>query len=625
MVLSVVLLPFPSVGEGFTIVTSRGENIQLYRDYYALVVGVSSYDERPTLPLAVKSAREVATLLEQMGFKVDLLIDPKAQQLKKSLTDLVKGPGREPERGILIYYAGQGETQAMPDGARTGWLIPRDCPQYARDPKGFADRAISMKDITAYSVDIQSRHVLMLFDASISGASFSLAPPVLSAIQEKTISPVRQYFIAGREGEAVSEQGTIQRFLHKALEGDADAVADGYITGSELAVFLDYRIRAATGGKQHPQYGVIAVPALAGGDFIFKRIGGTTGAEPGLAKLTVKTDPEDATVSFLKNKQHFSQGMELKPGKYQLEVTARGYQPDRSSIIVAAGEDKTIDIQLKKIGNVTTNSIGMKFIFINPGTFEMGSSSEESGGNDDEQKHTVTLSKGYYLQTTEITVGQFRQFVSATGYITEAETAGGCWISSTGSGWKKKQGSSWKNSALPGATAKQVDQQPVSCVSWNDSQAFIKWLTKKEGKTYSLPTEAEWEYSCRAGSTTAFGYGECLSSDQANYGGIDPKFAVCKSRFRTNRKKPLNVASLAANPWGLFDMHGNVAEWCDDWYGPYPTSTARDPKGPSSGTDRVLRGCHWLNTAGECRSAKRSSFPPGYASDVVGFRLVTRP
>jgi formylglycine-generating enzyme required for sulfatase activity len=344
-----------------------------------------------------------------------------------------------------------------------------------------------------------------------------------------------------------------------------------------------------------------------------------------VAKLTVKTDPEDATVSFLNIKQHFSQGMELKPGKYHVEVAARGYQPDRSWITIAAGEDKTVDIQLKKIGNVTTNSIGMKFIFINPGTFEMGSSVKESGGSDDEQRHTVTLSHGYYLQTTEVTVGEFRQFVTATRYITEAEMAGGCWISSVGGGWKKKRDSSWKNSASPGAATRQTDQQPVTCVSWNDAKAFITWLNKKEGKTYSLPTEAEWEYACRAGTTTAFGYGECLSTDQANYGGINPQFSFCKDRFRINRKKPLNVASLAPNPWGLFDMHGNVAEWCDDWYGPYPSSTARDPKGPTSGTDRVLRGCHWMNTASECRSAKRSSFPPSYATDVVGFRVVRKP
>jgi formylglycine-generating enzyme required for sulfatase activity len=627
LVLSLVPAFFPAVAESVSVVTGRGENIFLYKDYHALVIGVSAYKKRPALPDAVRSARELSAALQRMGFKVTLVTDPSSKDLKKAFHDLVKGPGREPERGILVFYTGHGETQALPDGTRAGWLIPRDCPLFQEDPKGFADCAISMKDIETYSVDIQSRHVLMIFDAAFSGAAFSLEPPVLSAITDKSALPVRQYLIAANEGDPLPEPGQFLRLLLKGLEGEADIVANGFITGSELGVYLENTVLASTEGKQHLQFGTINVPSLAGGDFIFQRTG-TKQVEtrPETARLTVRTDPEDAQVTIMNIKQPFSQGMELKPGRYHVEVAAKGYQRERTWTTIAAGEDKTIEISLKKLGQTVTNSLGMKFVSIEQGTFMMGSSANKKGAFPDETSHRVALTRGYYLSAAEVTVGSFRQFVTATGYKTDAETMGGCWISTKGGGWKKKSENNWKN---PGssetASAQQRNELPVTCVSWNDAQAFIKWLSKKEGRTYGLPTEAEWEYACRAGTTTPFAFGNCLSTDQANYGGIDSMFSNCKSSYRLNRKKPVPVATLAANSWRLFDMHGNVAEWCEDWYGPYPSGRATDPKGPSSGTDRVLRGCHWLNTASECRSAKRFSFPPSYASDVVGFRVLIRP
>jgi len=230
------------------------------------------------------------------------------------------------------------------------------------------------------------------------------------------------------------------------------------------------------------------------------------------------------------------------------------------------------------------------------------------------------------MQTSEVTVGQFKSFVEATGYKTEAEKSGGCWVSAEGGRWKKQAGSSWKSpGSWENAASRQTDDYPVACVSWNDIQAFIKWISRKENETYDLPTEAEWEYACRAGTKTPFAYGKCLSSDQANYGGVDEEYANCKKTYRTDNKKPIKVASLAPNPWKLQDMHGNVAEWCRDRYGPYPSGNATDPQGPSSGTDRVIRGGHWFTKASATRCASRSRFIPSSASDAIGFRLVIKP
>lgn len=619
IVLLTALAPFSALAQGTGDAVAPEKNIPVSKSYYALVVAVSAYDKRPIMSHAVKNARALAAALSRMGFKVATVLDPTSREMKKTFHELVNGPGRDPDQGILFYYVGHGDTQTLSDGSKLGWIVPRDCPPQHTDPAKFTECAVSMKDIAAYSTDMQSRHVLTVFDAAFSETGLSLEPPVLSAPSEKNALPMRRYLIAGHEGETAADQGVFLSYFLKALEGAADVIADGHVTGSELGVYLDNSLRERPGYNRRLQYGALQIPELDRGDFVFPRIG----SKNAFATLTIQAEPADARISIRNSKAPFVQGMELKPGKYNVEVIAKGYQRHAGWITLSANEQKTVEVRLKKAGAVITNGIGMKFVLIDPGTFSMGSAAGDAGAQQDEAKHNVTLTGGYYLQTAETTVAQFRQFVMATGYKTEAETGGGCWISAKSGGWKRRKENNWKNAELQAAASfQQTDKRPVTCVSWNDAQAFIQWLSKKEKKSYRLPTEAEWEYACRAGSTAPFAFGKCISSDQANYGGVDGLFSNCKTGYKLSRKKPLPVASLAANAWGLFDMHGNAAEWCNDWYGPYASRAATDPQGPSSGTDRVLRGCHWLNTATECRSAKRSGFPPNYATDVVGFRVV---
>jgi formylglycine-generating enzyme required for sulfatase activity len=620
--LTLPTFPSPVAAEGISVVSREGQSLYLYKDYYALVVGVGNYDKWPDLPNAAGDAGDVSSFLKQKGFEVTLLSDPDSQELKKALNDLVYKAGQERERGIVFYFAGHGTTQTLSDGAGLGWIIPRDCPLLRDDPEGFSTSAISMEAIETYSREILSRHVLMIFDSSFSGAVFSLESPVLEAITEKSGLPVRQYIIAGKEGEPAPDKGMIKRFLLKGLKGDADLIYDGYITGSELAVYLTNTVTKNSGGRLNLQYGKFKHMALARGDFVFRFVE----TKPVKGRIFVNVKPEGAVTRILNIRPRFYQGIELTPGEYHMEFTASGFNTVRKSIKLEAGEDRTVDISLGKLGDLITNSLGMKFAVIRPGSFMMGSPDEEHDGFHDEKKHSVTLTKRYYMQTSEVSVGRFRQFVRATGYKTEGETAGGCWVSSGSGGWKKKKESSWRNPGSPGTSAyRQTDKHPVTCISWNDAQAFIRWLSKKEGMTYGLPTEAEWEYACRAGTGTPFAFGRCLSTDQANYGGVDPLFPNCKDSYRINRKKPLTTGSLAANPWGLFNMHGNVSEWCRDWYGNYASRSVTDPKGPSAGTARVIRGGHYLANAYGSRSARRSSFPSGNASDVIGFRLVMRP
>ena len=236
-----------------------------------------------------------------------------------------------------------------------------------------------------------------------------------------------------------------------------------------------------------------------------------------------------------------------------------------------------------------TNPLGMKFIYILPGTFMMGSPANERGADDDEKQHQVTISRPFYLQATEVTQGQ----------------------------WKKVMGNN------PSYFKGCGDDCPVEWVSWTNVQEFIKRLNLMVGSDkYRLPTEAEWEYACRAGTTTRFYTGNCLSTDEANYQGNFPFFGCPKGKYKLKTGK---VGGFPPNPWGLYDMHGNVWEWCQDFKGEYPLGHVTGPKGPLLGSSRVVRGGSWGRGALACRAAKRNSIPPMSRSNRIGFRLAKTP
>jgi len=239
----------------------------------------------------------------------------------------------------------------------------------------------------------------------------------------------------------------------------------------------------------------------------------------------------------------------------------------------------------KELPKQFTNSIGMKFVWIPPGNFVMGSPKEEKQRNDSEVQHKVTLTRGFYMGVYLVTQEQWQEVM----------------------GKNPSQFTGEKN-------------LPVDTVSWNECQEFIKKLQAKdpEKKAYRLPTEAEWEYACRAGTTTPFHFGDTISTDQANYDG---NFLYGNGKKGIRRGKTTPVDAFPANAWGLHDMHGNLYQWCQDLYGDYPKTDMTDPLGAVKGDTRVIRGGMWYYGPSLCRSARRDGMAPGNRDRYYGFRL----
>ncbi len=234
------------------------------------------------------------------------------------------------------------------------------------------------------------------------------------------------------------------------------------------------------------------------------------------------------------------------------------------------------------------NGVRQTFRWIQPGTFLMGSPEDERQRNAErETQHEVTLTRGYWLADTACTQALWQAVMGDNP-------------------------SEFKDDPANPAN-------PVERVSWDDVQTFLDRLNELvPGLVADLPSEAQWENACRAGTTTPFSFGDNITPAQVNYNGEFPYADGKKGQFR---ERTVPVKSLPPNPWGLYEMHGNVWEWCADWFGNYPQGPQIDPSGPPEGVGRVLRGGSWFSFGRYCRAADRGRRVPGYRDDSIGFRL----
>jgi formylglycine-generating enzyme required for sulfatase activity len=242
-----------------------------------------------------------------------------------------------------------------------------------------------------------------------------------------------------------------------------------------------------------------------------------------------------------------------------------------------------------------TNSIGMEFVLIPAGRFLMGSpDSDREARAFEKPQHEVSISRPFHLGRHEVTQAQWEAVMGSNPYTLDRSNP-------------------YYN--LPGMAQRITRPDHPATVSWNDAQEFIARLNEREGgNRYRLPTEAEWEYAARAGTTTAYSFGD----NEADLG----RHAWYGEDFTTGGTHP--VGRKASNPWGLYDIHGNAWEWVQDWFDPsyYARSPAVDPTGPAQGSERVVRGGSWHTTATSWRTAFRRDYDPDYRGISIGFRLL---
>jgi formylglycine-generating enzyme required for sulfatase activity/serine/threonine protein kinase len=291
--------------------------------------------------------------------------------------------------------------------------------------------------------------------------------------------------------------------------------------------------------------------------------------------------------------------MRRRDGKYGAFLGCVAYPHCKGSRELPGGREKPRENRSPvpaDLPKTVTNSAGIRLVLVPAGTFLMGSpESEAERGTDEGPRHQVTLSRPLYVGVFPVTQAEYEN-VTGTNPAQFRKGAGG------------------------------GPRHPVEQVSWDEAVAFCRRLSelpaeKAAKRVYRLPTEAEWEYACRAGTTTAFSCGESLSGEQANFDSTRPAGAA---KRKPAAEKTTKVGAYRANAWGLCDMHGNVWEWCADRYGEdhYREVAEADPTGPARGGTRVLRGGSWNSSGHMCRGARRHKYAPNFKGDTIGFRVV---
>lgn len=572
----------------------------------ALVMGNGAYANAPTLKNPPNDARDMAEALTKLGFEVVSGVDLNQRQMKTMIRQFglqLKAGGQG-----VFYYAGHGV-----QSKGRNYLIPVDA--QIESEAEIEDAGVDVQLVLNFMDDAQNGLNIVMLDACRNnpfGRSMRSAENGLAQVDAPTGTLIAYSTAPGR----VASDGTGRNGLYTA-----ELLKQ--MTTPGLSIYeMFMRVRAEvvrqTNGKQVPWEASsligsfsFSAPAKPGSDPP-ARLGAAladAGAVEAVYWDSIKDSNDPADYSeYLKE---YPQGRYAQLARLKLrQFEARNKPTGNSGAGDTAGGNRPgptsggVGNAQPKAGTLMKNTLGMEFAYIPAGSFMMGSSDTEiqqafdnARGNLGEKakrewftpegpQRRVTIGSDIYLGRYEVTQAQW-QAVMGTNPSKFSDCA----------------------------------QCPVERVSWNDIQEFINKLNaRNDGYSYRLPSEAEWEYAARAGTTTPFAFGSSLSSAQANFNGDYPYGGAAEGEYLI---KTTPVGSFSPNAWGMYDMHGNVWEWCQDWYGEnyYSSGLAADPPGPSSGTARVVRGGSWTNYAFFLRSALRNFNQPADRNGLIGFRL----
>jgi len=592
--------------------TNEIKTLKIYNKSYAVCIGIDEYSIWPKLNYAVADAVEMRNKLLEMGFDQVKLIkneEATADNIIKAISWL--GEVAESDDRVIIYFSGHGHT--IEGRTRTvGYIIPVDCPK-----NNYYENAISMAKLKEATEVIKAKHILYIMDSCYSGIGLISRADNEEFMVEMAKDPCVYMITAGKAGEEAIEtggHGIFTKYILRGLKGEADYDKDGVVTGTELGLYS--RKWVSNEAKelkktQTPQFGRID----GEGEIVFTTLGvdEPIPEKPSDSKFSLddlKTEA-DKLEAIEKIKQTWASKLTEMKSAFN-EVKAYEVRDITPSLKVTAWsrfietfkednpytqEDDTMRQQARtqldywqkikpeeakhKI-DTSSNTIigkdGAEMVLIPAGEFLMGSN---DGSSDKKPVHTVYLD-AFYIDKYEVTNAQYKKFMDATGH---------------------KAPNYWNDSRF------NDPKQPVVGVSWYDAKAYADWAGKR------LPTEAEWEKAARGGLVgKKYPWGDKITHDDANYEGTGGKDIWVY---------PSPVGSFAPNGYGLYDMAGNVLEWCADWYDGnyYKVSPKENPKGPASGNWRVFRGGSWFDDVHNLlRVASRDNDVPTGMGDDVGFR-----
>ena len=606
--------------------THLGEPLRHTKDH-ALFFAVSNYTAWDKLKNPILEAEAIAKeLRDHYGFSTEVVKDPTKAQIQAKIEEYRRKTYAE-DAQLLIFFTGHGDYL---ENTREGFFIPKD----GRRDDESQDSYLSYLRLQRWIETLPCRHILLAIDACFSGTfSDNIAlkgepgkRPGQTDWRDQFIRNSLQYrsrlFMAsGAKVRTPDQSAFANQFLAALRSFGGD---DQLVNATELWGYIQ---------RANPKP---CIAPFGGGD---------SGHEPGgdfLFVLEQTPDPSTTTDPDLAAWTSTQRQHTLDAYAYYLEAYPagrfRGQATEERTWLLALRQNTPAAYQIYldtyPNGRHRSEAQSMaapptvmedhqdRMALIPAGTFQMGS---DDGEANEKPMHTVAVSS-FYLSKYEVTVAEFRVFIEASAYRTDAEKEGSSY-GYEGTEWKQITGRNWRHD--PEGKLGQ-DNHPVINVSWNDAQAYIQWLGQKNGHTYRLPTEAEWEYAAGNGSRhTKYSWG---NSDVAGRKGGNVADETGKKSFSDwtifdgytdGFVFTAPVGSFDPNDFGLFDITGNVWEWCSDWYNAdyYKSSPSKNPAGASSGSARVFRGGSWYDYPQVCRVAFRNGLTPGDRGSFLGFRL----
>lgn len=569
-------------------VTINGTTSFLYQQSHALLIGVSAYNNGfPALPGVIDDISAVKAALEENGFDVTVKMNPDNKELEDAFRKFIGKYGQSPDNRLLFYFAGHGHTVKMPYGEEIAYICPTDAPNPLKDSSDFEQMAMPMAHIVTFAMQIKSKHALFLFDACFSGSIFAMSRAIPEVISYKTREPVRQFITSGSAEETVPDNSIFRAQFIRAIQGEADANKDGFVTGTELGEFLQTTVVNYSNNSQHPQYSKIRDPNLDKGDFVFVLNSTNTQAtltpKPNIekeqtlvhnGKLEVTSQIpgfiflDDTYVKYV-NINAVLPLNDLAVGPHKIKIA--GDETQEKTVVILPGQTVKFTFEKKKKNAVVSDIFDM--IFVEGGTFQMGS---DKGSSFESPVHPVTLNNFF--------IGQYE--------VTQKQ-------------WQDVMGNNPSH-------FNDCFNCPVESVSWDDIQEFLTNLNKKTGKNYRLPTEAEWEFAACGGN----------ASKMYEYSGSnDPVEAAWYNSTSGDKTHPIGLKK--PNELGIYDMSGNVWEWCNDFFDKsyYLDSPQKNPKGPAKTRFHVLRGGSFDCRTSSIRTRYRGGTTPYDKGSYYGFRI----